>query len=76
METVTIKLPPKSARRLQGLALSYGLSLHDFSVRVLEGIASEFPKDAFANYDQPQALKSSFKRGIQDWHNGKVSSRL
>lgn len=74
--TITIKLPRQEQERLSRLALRYGLSLPEFSRRVLEELAAEFPEDSFANYQNPKALKASFLRALRDWRAGRVSARL
>ena len=74
--TITIKLPKLERERLSRLALRYGFTLPEFSRRILEELASEFPEDSFENYRNPQALKRSFHRALRDWRAGRVYTRL
>lgn len=73
---ITIKLPKQEQERLGRLALRYGFSLPEFSRRILEQLAVEFPEDSFANYRNPTALKASFRRALRDWKRGRLSTRL
>jgi hypothetical protein len=76
MTTLTIPLAKKEIEHLKRLALRYGLSLPEFSRLVLKELATSFPEDSFENYDNPQALKASFKRALKDWKKGRVSETL
>jgi hypothetical protein len=63
-------------RRLSRLALRYGLSLPEFSRKVLIELEESFPADSFAEYDRSEELKASLERGIDDWRTGRVVSKL
>lgn len=76
MNVLTILLPKKEKERLSRLALRYGLSLPEFSRRILEEVASDIPEESFEDYDNPKRLKDSFKRALRDWHLGRVYTRL
>jgi len=76
MDTVSIKLPKKLRSRLQTLALRYGLSLPSLARRVFEGLTSEFPEDSFDRYYDPNELKKSFSRAIEDWKTGRTHTSL
>lgn len=74
--TVTVNLSKREKERLSRLALRYGLSLPEFSRRILEEIASEIPKESFQDYKRPRALKASLKRALRDWQAGRVTAKL
>lgn len=74
--TITIKLPKQEQERLGRLALRYGFSLPEFSRRILEELAAEFPEDSFENYRNPKALRASFQRALRDWRSGRTNVRL
>ncbi len=76
MPNLNISLSKKEMEHLKQLALRYGLSLSEFSRLVLKELASAFPEDSFENYDNPSALKASFKRALEDWKKGRVSDTL
>lgn len=70
---IVITLPKKEKIRLQRLALRYGLSLPEFSCRILTELASEFQQESFDNYDNPAGLRASLARALADWQAGRVS---
>lgn len=73
---ITITLPKKDKERLSRLALRYGMSLPEFSRRVLEELTSEIPEESFEDYENPKELRASFARALRDWKKGRVNSRL
>jgi len=70
--TLTIALPTKEKLRLSRLALSYGLSLPEFSRLLLQGMTSEIPVESLSEYENPRALKASLARAFRDWRRGGV----
>jgi len=76
MATLNIPVSKKELEHLKRLALRYGLSLEEFSRLILKEITLSFPEDSFENYENPKALKDSFKKAIKDWKEGKVSETL
>jgi len=76
MGSVTITLSKREEERLTRLALRYGLSLTEFSRRVLEEVSSEIPEESLADYENPKALKNSLTRALRDWHAGRVTAEL
>lgn len=73
---VTITLPKQEKERLSRLALNYGLSLKEFSRRILEEVASEIPEESIEEYEKPGELKASFGRALRDWRMGRASRKL
>lgn len=77
METpLTISFSKKEEERLGRLALRYGLSLPEFSRRILTELISEIPEESFDDYENPTALRASFQRALRDWRARKVYDRL
>lgn len=74
--TITIKIPKKEKERLHRLALSYGLSLSDFSRHIFSEISSAFPEESLEDYVNPKVLKSSIARSVVDYKKGNVSHTL
>ena len=74
--SISIALPRNEKERLSRLALRYGLSLPEFSRRVLQEVASEIPEESINDYEHPARLKASFKRALRDWKVGRVHTRL
>ena len=73
---LTVNLPKKEKTRLTRIALRYGLSLPEFSRRVLQELADEIPEESFEDYSNVRKLKASYKRALADWRTGRISSRL
>ncbi len=76
MSEVTISLPKQKKEELSRLSLRYGLSLADFFRRILEELSAEFPKESFEDYDNPKALRASFRKALEDWKAGRVLKKL
>ena len=76
MSIVTINLPKKDKERLDRLALQYGLSLQEFSKKILSELSSEFPEESFDDYMHPKRLKASYQRALRDWKTGRISQTL
>ncbi|OGZ44296.1 MAG: hypothetical protein A3J55_03295 [Candidatus Ryanbacteria bacterium RIFCSPHIGHO2_02_FULL_45_17b] len=74
--TITISLPKHEKERLERLALRYGLSLPELSLRVLKEVSSDIPEETLNEYLHPRELASSLKRALQDWQQGRVHARL
>lgn len=66
----------RHADRLSRLAMRYGLSLDGFVSRVLSEISDDIPEESLSDYATPRALSSSIKRGLADWDNGRLSTKL
>jgi len=75
-QTLTIKLNQTEMKRLSRLALRYGLSLPEFTRKVLVELEEAFPHESFEDYEDAGALKDSFERALSDWRSGRVQSRL
>jgi hypothetical protein len=73
---ISITLPRDDKERLSRLALRYGLSLPEFSRRILQEVASEIPSESFDDYEHPTRLRASFKRALRDWKAGRVRTSL
>ena len=76
MVTLIISLRKQEKERLVRLALRYGLSLPEFSQKVLEGVASEISEESFMDYENSRALRASFSRALRDYRNGHVHRTL
>ena len=74
--SLTIPVSKKEQERLTRLALSYGLSLSEFSKRILSELASEIPEESFDDYEHPEALRASLRRALSDWRARRVSTTL
>ncbi|HMG73888.1 MAG TPA: hypothetical protein VK582_10335 [Pyrinomonadaceae bacterium] len=75
-QTLTIKLNQTEMKRLSRLALRYGLSLPEFTRKVLVELEEAFPHESFEDYEDAGALKDSFERALGDWRSGRVQTRL
>ena len=74
--SISIVLPRDEKERLSRLALRYGLSLPEFSRRILQEVASEIPAESFDDYEHPARLRASFKRALRDWKAERTRTRL
>lgn len=74
--SIKIPLSKKNKERLDRLALRYGLSLPDFSSRILSEVSSDISEESFEDYLQPQNLKVSFNKALREYQTGKVRNRL
>ena len=75
-QNLIIKLNQKETKRLSRLALRYGLSLPEFTRKVLIELEEAFPHESFEDYDDAEGLKASLDRALADWRSGRVQSRL
>jgi hypothetical protein len=75
-QTLTIKLNQTEMKRLSRLALRYGLSLPEFTRKVLVELEEAFPHESFEDYEDAGALRDSFERALGDWRSGRVQTRL
>jgi hypothetical protein len=75
-QNLTIKLKQSEMKRLSGLALRYGLSLPEFTRKVLVELEESFPRESFDDYDNAEELKASFNRALSDWRAGRTQTRL
>lgn len=76
MSSISISLPKEKRERLTRLALRYGLSLPEFSRRILEEVSSDIPEESLSDYENPKELKASVNRALRDWRVGKVHMAL
>ena len=76
MSILSIPLPKQKQEQLTRLALRYGLSLPEFSRRVLEELSSDIPEESFDDYENPKELKASFNRAMRDVQAGRVYKTL
>lgn len=74
--TIAVALPKEKKAKLERLALRYGLSLPEFSRRVLEELAAEIPTESLSGYKHPKRIKASLARALRDWKAGRVTERL
>jgi hypothetical protein len=75
-QNLTIKLNQTEMKRLSRLALRYGLSLPEFTRKVLAELDEAFPQESFKDYEDAEGLKASFERALGDWRSGRVQTRL
>jgi len=75
-QTLTIKLSDEQRERLSRLALRYGLSLQEFTRKVLLELDEAFPHESFEDYEDAEALRASFERALSDWRSGRIQTRL
>ena len=75
-QNLTINLKQSEMKRLSGLALRYGLSLPEFTRRVLVELEEAFPRESFDDYDNAEELSASFNRAVGDWRAGRTQTRL
>ena len=75
-QAITVSLNKQEKERLSRLALRYGLSLGEFTRKVLVELNESFPQEAFEAYEKPKALKASLNRALRDWRTGKVQTAL
>jgi hypothetical protein len=75
-QNLTVKLNQSEMKRLSRLALRYGLSLPEFTRKVLVELEEAFPHESFEDYDDPEGLKASFDRALSDWRSGRTQTRL
>lgn len=71
---INVTLKKQEKERLSRLALRYGLSLSEFSHKILTEINQEFPEESFTDYEKPRVLHASLSRALEDWRKGRVSS--
>jgi len=76
MPDISISLPKEKRERLTRLALRFGLSLPEFSRRILEEVSSDIQEESLSEYDDPKELKASFNRALRDWRVGRVHTSL
>lgn len=74
--TITVQLQKRQKEKLHRMAVWYGLSMRDFFSHIIESLTMEMPQESFDDYERPQALRTSFKRGLADYRAGRVSARL
>lgn len=75
-QNLTIKLKQSEMKRLSSLAMRYGLSLPDFTRKILTELEDTFPADSFTDYDNADDVKASFERALTDWRSGRVQNKL
>ncbi len=73
---IAVRLPREEKKRLGRLALRYGLSLPEFSRRVLTELAAEIPEESLKDYENPRKLSASYQRALRDWKTGRVRTRI
>ena len=57
-QTLTIKLNQTEMKRLSRLALRYGLSLPEFTRKVLVELEEAFPHESFEDYEDAEGLRN------------------
>ncbi len=73
---ITIYLPKQQKERLNRLALIFGLSLSEFSRKVLSEIEAAIPTESFSDYINPKELKNSLTQAMRDWRTGRTNTKL
>jgi len=76
MTVLSIPLSKQEKEKLERLALRYGLSLPEFSRKILGEVTSEITEEAFDDYENPKALRTSFARAMRDYNAGRIHHRL
>lgn len=72
--TIKFNISQKKAEKLSRVALSYGLSLEDLFRKVFSELETSIGTESWSDYSM--ATKLSFKRALNDFKIGKVSSVL
>lgn len=75
-QTITIAIPKKEKERLSRLALNFGLSLPEFSRRVLVELNDTLPTESFDDYENPKKVKAEFNKAMRNLKAGRVKARL
>ena len=65
---LTVNLSRLEKERLHRLALRYGLSLQEFSKKVLEELTSEFLEESWRDYESPKVLRASFAKASHEYY--------
>lgn len=73
---ITITLNQQEKDRLSRLALSYGLSLPDFSHKVLTELNETFPTESFKDYKNPKLAERAFNRALNNLKAGRVKTGI
>lgn len=75
-QSITITLNKQQTDRLSRMALRYGLSLKEFTHKILNELEDSFPKESLSEYKNPKALQASLNRALKDWQTGRVRTKL
>lgn len=73
---ITVTLKKQEHEKLHRLALQYGLSLKDFTKKILIEINETIPTESFKDYTNPKKAKASYERGLRDWRAGRVVRKI
>lgn len=76
MNTITISFNKKEKDRLSRIALRYGLSLPEFSHKILSELNEVFPAESFEDYDNPKEAWAEFTRALQNLKAGRAKTRV
>jgi len=76
MNHIAINLKKGDKERLNRLALSYGLSLPEFSYKILTELSEIFPHESLKDYKNPKKLKASLVKALDDFHHGRIQTNL
>ena len=76
LAAIDIKMPIKEKERLADLALQYGFSIPELSRRILASFISQVGRESFSDYENPEQLKASFGRAVNDFNTGQISTEL
>ena len=75
-QTLTIAFEKKEKERLSRVAMSFGLSLPEFSRRVLTELEMAFPTESFNDYENSKAVKASFNKALKNLEAGRVKTKV
>lgn len=73
---VTVPLKRIEKERLSRLAIRFGLSLPEFSRKVLTELQETFPVESFEDYERPRHTKSAFEKALKNLDAGRVTNVL
>lgn len=75
-QNITVTFNKQEKDRLSRLALSYGLSLPDFTRKVLTELNETFPTESFKDYKNPRAVERAFIRALSNLKAGRVRANI
>lgn len=75
-QNITVTFNKQEKDRLSRLALSYGLSLPDFTRKVLTKFNETFPTESFKDYENPKAVERSFNRALSNLKAGRIKTSI
>ena len=76
MNTITIKVKKSEKKRLNQIAMRYGLSLPELAKKVLLELREQFKLESFADYKNPRQLKNDVENALREYKQGKFITKL